>query len=177
MREQREKTSKDTHFYPEQENNYSGRLQKLYSGYRSEGSDEGWHSFVIGYFMHVMTDYYWFRSVHPQFVEQVREDDQREGIVRTKEEVSCLYYQETDQIDVNLYQNAGWSKEVWSALNGTSGYDMTDRLTANEIERWRDRTFTFFAWERAWNCTVLHYRRDRTSLCRQNGPALNRFIR
>lgn len=148
----REGTTRDdkqyTHFYPEQEDNYTGRLQKFYGDYISERKSEGWTSFVTGYFMHVMTDYYWFRSVYPAFEEQVREQDQCEGAVRTKEDLARLYYKETDQIDFNLYRTMNWSEEVWSALNNSSGYEMADRLTADEIIRWRDRTFSFYMGKR-----------------------------
>ncbi|PYE47790.1 zinc dependent phospholipase C family protein [Paenibacillus barcinonensis] len=132
-----------THFDPEKENNYIWRLQKLYHGYIGECMDEGWTSFVKGYFMHVMTDYYWFRSVYPEFVERVQEHDKREGITRTKEELSRLYYQETDQIDFTLFRTASWSIQAWFVLNEASGYELTDRLTADEILRWRDRTYSF----------------------------------
>ncbi|GGH54661.1 hypothetical protein GCM10008014_23570 [Paenibacillus silvae] len=133
-----------THFDPEKENHYTDRLQKLYHGYIGERTDEGWRSFVKGYFMHVMTDYYWFRSVHPEFVEQVREYDKREGTTRTKEELSRLYYQETGQVDFHLFRTASWSVDTWSILNAASGYDMRDRLTAEEISRWRHHTYSFF---------------------------------
>ncbi|WP_434752205.1 zinc dependent phospholipase C family protein [Paenibacillus amylolyticus] len=136
-----------THFYPEKEDNYTGCLQKLYGDYISEHTNEGWTSFVTGYFMHVMTDYYWFRSVYPEFEGRVRELDRREGIERTKEELSRLYYRETDQIDFNLYRTASWSHEIWSLLNESSSYEMADRLTADEIIRWRDHTFSFFQGE------------------------------
>ncbi|MGF6355914.1 hypothetical protein ABIE27_003829 [Paenibacillus sp. 4624] len=143
----REGTTRDdkqhTHFYPKQEDNYTGRLQKFYGDYINERTSEGWTSFVLGYFMHVMTDYYWFRSVYPAFEEQVREHDQCEGVVRTKEDLARLYYKETDQIDFNLYRTMNWSEEVWSALNNSSGYEMTDRLTVDEILRWRERTYSF----------------------------------
>lgn len=148
MREGANRDDKEhTHFYPGKEDNYIGRLHKLYVDYINERTDQRWTSFVLGYFMHVVTDYYWFRTVHPEFVEQVQKRDQREGIVRTKENLSRLYYQETDQVDFNLFHNASWSEEVWSALKEESGYGMRDRLTTDEIIRWRDRTFSFLKGE------------------------------
>ncbi|MDQ0721824.1 hypothetical protein QF049_003085 [Paenibacillus sp. W4I10] len=143
----REGTTRDdkeyTHFNPKDEGDYTGRLKELYSSYIKQRTDEGWKWFVRGYFMHVLTDYYWFRSVHPEFVERVNKVDQHTGRSRSKDELARLYYQETDQIDFNLYQGSSWSEEVWQVLNSSPGYDMTDRLTADEIVRWRDRTFSF----------------------------------
>lgn len=144
MREGTTREDKEyTHFNPKDEGDYPARLQELYLSYINQHTDEGWKWFVRGYFMHVLTDYYWFRSVHPEFVERVSQADQHTGIIRTKDELARLYYQETDQIDFNLYQGSSWSEEVWQMLNRTPGYDMTDRLTADEIVRWRDHTFSF----------------------------------
>jgi hypothetical protein len=136
----------NTHFNPKDKNegDYVEQLKKRYSTYIQQHADEGWKWFVRGYFMHVLTDFYWFRSVHPQFVEQVTLTDQNSGITRTKDELGRLYYQETDQIDFNLYQQASWSEEVWQMLEIAPGYDVDDLLTAEEILRWRDRTFSFF---------------------------------
>lgn len=136
----------NTHFNPKDKNegDYVEQLKKRYSTYIQQHADEGWKWFVRGYFMHVLTDFYWFRSVHPQFVEQVTLTDQNSGITRTKDELGRLYYQETDQIDFNLYEQASWSEEVWKMLEIAPGYDVADLLTAEEILRWRDRTFSFF---------------------------------
>ncbi|MEK4369928.1 zinc dependent phospholipase C family protein [Paenibacillus sp. FSL R5-0473] len=143
----REGTTRDdkeyTHFNPKDDGDYVGELKDLYSFYMQQLTDEGWKWFVRGYFMHVLTDYYWFRSVHPEFVERVNKVDQHTGSSRSKDELARLYYQETDQIDFNLYQGSSWSEEVWQVLNSSPGYDMTGRLTADEIVRWRDHTFSF----------------------------------
>lgn len=134
----------NTHFNPKDAGDYVEQLKERYSTYIRQHADEGWKWFVRGYFMHVLTDFYWFRSVHPAFVEQVTIMDQDLGINRTKDELGRLYYQETDQIDFNLYQQAGWREEVWRMLEIAPGYDVPDLLTAEEILRWRDRTFSFF---------------------------------
>lgn len=143
----REGTTRDdkeyTHFNPKDEGDYVGGLKELYLSYMQQRADEGWKWFVRGYFMHVMTDYYWFRSVHPEFVERVNKEDLSIGTSRSKEELARLYYQETDQIDFDLYRGSSWSEEVWQVLNSSLGYNMTDRLTADEIVRWRDHTFSF----------------------------------
>ncbi|MCP1183008.1 zinc dependent phospholipase C family protein [Paenibacillus sp. 1781tsa1] len=144
MREGTTREDKEyTHFNPTDEGDYVGGLKGLYLTYMQQRTDEGWKWFVRGYFIHVMTDYYWFRSVHPEFVERVNKADLSLGTSKSKEELARLYYQETDQIDFNLYQGTSWSEEVWQMLNSSPGYDMTDRLTADEIVRWRDHTFSF----------------------------------
>lgn len=145
MREGWTRADKETtHFNPKDAKDYVEQLKERYSTYIQQHEDEGWKWFVRGYFMHVLTDFYWFRSVHPTFVEQVTVTDQDSGINRTKDELGRLYYQETDQIDFNLYQQASWSEEVWQMLEIAPGYDVADLLTAEEILGWRDRTFSFF---------------------------------
>ena len=87
----REGTTRDdkeyTHFNPKDEGDYTERLKELYSSYTQQCTDDGWKWFVRGYFMHVMTDYYWFRSVHPEFVERVKKADLSVGTSRSKEEL------------------------------------------------------------------------------------------
>ncbi|MGG4481466.1 hypothetical protein [Paenibacillus xylanilyticus] len=145
MREGTTREDKEyTHFNPKDDEKYISRLQELYSVYIQQRSDEGWKWFVRGYFMHVMTDYYWFRSVYPEFVERVNSTDETNDVKRTKDELGRLYYQETDQIDFNLYYHAIWSGNVWHMLKSTQSYDVEGRLTAEEILRWRDRTISFF---------------------------------
>ncbi|NUU79854.1 hypothetical protein [Paenibacillus xylanilyticus] len=145
MREGTTREDKEyTHFNPKGDENYVARLQEVYSTYMEQRSDEGWKWFVRGYFMHVLTDYFWFRSLYPEFVERVTRTDDNNGVKRTKDELGRLYYQETDQIDFNLYHHAGWSGDVWRLLKCTPSYDVVGRLTAEEILRWRDRTVSFF---------------------------------
>ncbi|WP_440117819.1 hypothetical protein [Paenibacillus sp. QZ-Y1] len=133
----------NTHFNPKDEGDHVERLKERYFTYIQQHEVEGWKWFVRGYFMHVLTDFYWFRSVYPKFVEQVTIADRDSGIHRTKDELGRLYYQETDQIDFNLYQHASWSGEVWQMLEIAPGYDIADLLTAEEILRWRYHTFSF----------------------------------
>lgn len=145
MREGTTREDKEyTHFNPKDDENYVARLQELYFVYIQQRSDKGWKWFIRGYFMHVMTDYYWFRSVYPEFVERVNSTDETNDVKRTKDELGRLYYQETDQIDFNLYYHANWSGNVWHMLKSTQSYDVEGRLTAEEILRWRDRTISFF---------------------------------
>lgn len=145
MREGTTREDKEyTHFNPKGDENYVARLQELYSVYIQQRSDEGWKWFIRGYFMHVMTDYYWFRSLYPEFVERVTSTDETNDVKRTKDELGRLYYQETDQIDFNLYHYASWSRDAWHMLKNTLSYDVEGRLTAEEILRWRDRTVSFF---------------------------------
>lgn len=132
-----------THFEPKAEGDYMARLQERYSTLVEQTNDEGRKWFVRGYFMHVLTDYIWFRSVHPQFVKEVTGLERDEGMTQARDQLNRLYYQETDQVDFDLYQQAEWSSEVWQWLGRTRGYDMQDLLIADEMERWRDRTLSF----------------------------------
>ncbi|AJS58863.1 zinc dependent phospholipase C family protein [Paenibacillus sp. IHBB 10380] len=127
-----------THFSPGVDGNYLARLGPLYSSYINQSSDTKWRWFVRGYFMHLLTDYYWFQELHPKFVES------NELLNRTPEEIRTLYYKETDQIDFNLYKHKMWSSEVWELLAESRSFSFGELLTSEEVIQWRDRTFLFF---------------------------------
>ena len=60
------------------------------------------------------------------------------------EERRILYYQETDQVDFNLYHQMRWRRQVWTKLVATQPKDFPPLLTGEEIKRWRDRTLRWF---------------------------------
>ncbi len=93
--------------------------------------------FVEGYVAHLLTDYSWsetvvrsFRAAIPQ---SLSPEDQR-----------TLYYQETDQIDFNLYNQMPWRVRVWDQLALSQPMDFEPLLSEAEIEQWRDRTLNWY---------------------------------
>lgn len=127
-----------THFFPDEKEDYLLKLERLYSPILREKDEKDWKWFVRGYFMHLITDYFWFRELYPSFVEK----NSLSGL--TKDEIRTLYYRETDQIDFNIYHLKAWRAIVWDKLNEVRAYDFVDLLTSKEILMWRDRTFSFF---------------------------------
>lgn len=126
-----------THFSPNAEGDYLKRLEDNYMSYIHLNLDSDWKWFVKGYFMHLLTDYYWFRDLYSKFA--------KSGLQKhTQEHLRTLYYKETDQVDFNIYKQEVWRKEVWDSLNHARSFNFGDLLTSEEIMQWRDRTFVFF---------------------------------
>jgi hypothetical protein len=64
-------------------------------------------------------------------------------------ELRTLYYNETDKLDFDLYDEQPWRPEVWSLLRAAQALDIRlgdgdPLLTAGEIHAWRTRTLGWF---------------------------------
>lgn len=108
--------------------------------------------FAAGYAAHLLTDRLWeqalglpFRDSFPaEFDPKVR---------RT------IYYQETDQIDFDLYHQAPWRGEVWAKLKSCEPRDFAGLLSAQEITAWRERNLNWDAQARARDRAHPHHSR------------------
>lgn len=95
-------------------------------------------SFVAGYVAHLLTDELWITDV-------VRPLQKRIPTTLGESEQRKLYYQETDQIDFNLYNNKPWRASVWHHLQQTVAPELPPLLTAKEIAQWQSRTLRWFS--------------------------------
>ncbi|MHB1357195.1 MAG: zinc dependent phospholipase C family protein [Anaerolineae bacterium] len=93
--------------------------------------------FAMGYITHILTDQQWTVTVGDSFRRSIPPD-------LSPQELSALYYQETDQVDIGLYRKVPWRLEVWSKLAAAQPKDFFTLLTADEIARWRDRTLAWY---------------------------------
>lgn len=92
--------------------------------------------FAEGYTTHILTDRLWEEKVITWFrqkVEAMREQDQRQ-----------LYYDETDQVDFDLYKMVSWREEVWRKLGEAVARDFDNLLTGEEIKGWQEQTLNWF---------------------------------
>jgi hypothetical protein len=99
-----------------------------------QGADLG---FSAGYAAHVLTDRFWEETIGGPFRASFPGDIDPQ-VRRT------LYYQETDQIDFDLYHQAPWRDAVWEKLASCQPQDFAGLVSADEITRWRDRNLTWF---------------------------------
>lgn len=111
------------------------RLGGLLTRHRSGAPDCA--GFVEGYAAHVIADAVWYRRVVEPFFRRVTPD-------LSQEELRRVYYQDTDQIDFDLYRGVPWRARVWKLLAASCPCDCEGLLTVGEIERWRDRTLDWF---------------------------------
>lgn len=104
---------------------------------RAGVTDQMQHAFLVGYVAHILADRRWTATVIPHFSQalpsSVSADERR-----------TVYYQETDQIDFNLYHHAPWRPVTWMALATAAPLPAEALLTAAEIGQWRDRTLVWF---------------------------------
>lgn len=109
------------------------QLQALLAQYQSEPLA----TFAAGYAAHLLTDRLWLLEVIPELQKQVVDVD----IVEQRKK----YYEETDQVDFNLYHQADWRGEVWERLEVAASVDFMPLLRDIEIHQWRERTLAWFA--------------------------------
>ena len=93
--------------------------------------------FSAGYAAHILVDRLWIKMIVEPFRARVP-GDMDEAARRT------LYYQETDQIDCNLYYRMPWRRAVWDGLEQAVAPDFPPWLNADEIDGWRTRTLRWF---------------------------------
>lgn len=93
--------------------------------------------FAEGYAVHLLTDWHWFTSIYTTF-RQTAPD------TFTAQELRALYYQETDQVDFDLFYQMPWRQQVWEQLATVQPADFGVLLTADEIRKWQHRVLHWF---------------------------------
>ncbi|GAK52594.1 hypothetical protein U14_03846 [Candidatus Moduliflexus flocculans] len=111
------------------------RLQQLLARYWPQAPEMA--EFAEGYAVHLLTDRRWIASVYPTFYEKLPAD-------MTHAERRALYYQETDQIDFNLYHHTPWRVEAWEQISCARPVDFDNFLTADELAQWQARVLNWF---------------------------------
>ena len=97
---------------------------------------------IAGYAAHILTDVAWRTEVLLPF--------RRPRVERMPyAELRTLYYNETDKLDFDLYDEQPWRPEVWELLRVAQAQDVglgegTLLLTAAEVDAWRTRTLGWF---------------------------------
>lgn len=112
------------------------RIQALLAQYAAASPTE--QVFAAGYAAHLLTDRLWSATIVDPFRAQLP-GDVDPAVLRE------LYYQETDQIDFNLYHRAPWRAEVWRQLERAPRIEFAPLLSAEEIDLWRARTLRWFS--------------------------------
>jgi hypothetical protein len=111
------------------------RIGQLLGRYRARGPEA--LDFAEGYVTHVFADRAWTETVPELLRRQL-------PAAMPHAERRSLYYQESDQVDFDLYHEMPWRPAVWGLLAQARPIDFELLLTADEIARWRDRTLDWF---------------------------------
>jgi hypothetical protein len=97
---------------------------------------------AAGYVAHVLTDAAWRTEIILPF--------RRPRVERMPyQELRTLYYNETDRLDLDLYDEQPWRPAVWEMLRVARAEDVglegeSPLLAAGEIDAWRARTLGWF---------------------------------
>ncbi len=124
-----------THLLSDASDPENQHIRQLLDRYRARGSEA--LDFAEGYVAHIFVDRIWTETVLEPFRKQL-------PAAMPHTELRSLYYQESDQIDFDLYHEMPWRPAVWRLLAQAQPIDFESLLTADEIARWRDRTLNWF---------------------------------
>ncbi|MEO8613311.1 MAG: hypothetical protein ABI690_35800 [Chloroflexota bacterium] len=124
-----------THFLEPADTPNHAFVHELYAKYAD--SPAPYPVFTAGYTAHLLTDRLWSRTVSEPLFAQLPPDIN--DAARRK-----LYYEETDQVDCNLFQHIPWQSKVWAIVAEAHAPDYRPLLSATEIDLWRERTMHWF---------------------------------
>lgn len=94
--------------------------------------------FMSGYGIHILTDYFWNQTVYMKFVGRYNDD------FNPLQPMRDAYYNDTDSIDIKLYNESEWRPEIWEMLSKAQIFNVSTILSKDEIFRWNLRTLNWY---------------------------------
>lgn len=94
--------------------------------------------FLFGYCVHILTDKYWFEQNYQVFLERYAMDDTP---LQTRQ---WAYYNDSDRLDFEMFMSCQNREEIWSLLAKAKGIDVLDLVSADEIDKWKERTLHWY---------------------------------
>ena len=95
-------------------------------------------SFVLGYCLHLMTDIYWNSTFYNAYKAKYLND------TSPIQDIRMAYYNDTDQLDLLLYQSISRFTDLWDALGNAPPQSLFDFVSADEVEAWKQRTLHWY---------------------------------
>lgn len=96
-------------------------------------------SFSLGYVIHVLTDILWTKHEGGSIFDAYAQDP---APVQKQMEA---YYNDTDVIDLLLYHNEPWRKEVFLAMEHAPAAAFGELVSTEECDAWRERTIRWYS--------------------------------
>ena len=94
--------------------------------------------FYTGYCLHLFTDIWWLNDFYfPVFRQEY--DADRQAV----QDVKRAYYNDCDQLDIRLYDEYSDRPAIWQALAEATVVAVGERVSAQEVALWRDRTLNW----------------------------------
>ncbi len=113
---------------------YSSRLRGFLSKYIASDLDA--RDFIIGYTIHLWSDYLWITTIGDEFIQNFGN--------KPNLEFRKLYYNDTEQIDIDLYRACLCREVLWDKLKKAQPRTIGNLLLSNEIDNWRNHVLQWF---------------------------------
>jgi hypothetical protein len=96
------------------------------------------YAFMLGDGIHILTDIIWHDTLYRSFKQKYEEDP------NPIQDVTWAYYNDTDQLDFQLFNGLAWREEVWELLRRSRPASVTGILSTDEIDAWKNRVLHWF---------------------------------
>lgn len=107
-------------------------------GFLKNHKAESDHNFIMGYCIHILTDIFWNETLYIEFLSRYGTDPE------PVQDEKTAYYNDTDQLDFELYKSFDWRPRVWELLEKSTSRDVDDILSAEEVDAWKKRTLHWY---------------------------------
>ena len=94
--------------------------------------------YAVGYALHILTDVYWVNGVVARFDQRYYSDPQ------PVQDRRHAYYNDTDQLDLELYRTLPGREELWGHLKQAKAPDLPGLLPGRGADLWNQRLWTWF---------------------------------
>jgi len=94
--------------------------------------------FCLGYVVHVLTDIIWAQTLGGKIYDAYDADPS------PAQSRSAAYYNDTDLIDIELYKNAAWRREVFGLMEEAQAQSFDELVTEADCAAWLARTIRWY---------------------------------
>jgi len=96
------------------------------------------YSFLLGYGIHIFTDIIWRDTLYENFKLKYERD------CSPIQDITWAYYNDTDQLDFELYKKIQWLQNIWNLLEAAEPISIDGILSADEISAWNKHTLHWY---------------------------------
>lgn len=109
------------------------------------------YSFLLGYGIHILTDIIWWETVYMKFKQEYEKN------LNPVQDLKSAYYNDTDQLDFELYKKSEWRESIWNLLQKSECYSVESLLKESEISTWKSHTLKYFDTEVSRHKNPIRY--------------------
>ncbi len=106
--------------------------------------------YALGYAVHILTDIEWKDSFLGEFRRRYQADSS------PVQERNQAYYNDADQIDLELYRTWDRREEIWQALKSAEGCELPGILPRKAAQLWNTRTLKWYGEPRQFEIPIRY---------------------